>query len=114
LEVDRQPNSFKSERERTVMPLFIRLTTFTTEGAKDLKNFPNGRRQFLAAAKKLRIKVVSEYVMTGRYDIITILDAPDLEAVLRLSAMMGSTGRTRNETYGAVSADEFEKISGSI
>jgi uncharacterized protein with GYD domain len=97
-----------------VMPYFIRLTNFTAEGAKDLKNFPRGRRQFLAAARKLKIKVVSEYVITGRYDIITILDAPDLEAVLKLSAMMGSTGRTRNETYSAVSADEFEKISQSI
>jgi uncharacterized protein with GYD domain len=68
----------------------------------------------LEAARKLKIKVVSEYVMTGRYDIITILDAPDLESVLKLSAMMSSTGRTRNETYAAVSADEFEKISQSF
>lgn len=96
------------------MAYFIRLTTFTSEGAKDLKNFPKGRRQFLAAARKLKIKVISEYVLTGRYDIITILDAPDLQAVLKLSAMMGTTGRTRNETYSAVSADEFAKISRSI
>lgn len=96
------------------MAYYIRLTTFTAEGAKDLKNFSKGRSQFLAAAKKLKIKVVAEYVITGRYDIITVIDAPDLEAVLKLSAMMGSTGRTRNETYSAVSADEFEKISQSI
>jgi uncharacterized protein with GYD domain len=97
-----------------IMPLFIRLTTFTAEGAKDLKNFPKGRKQFLEAAGKLKIKVISEYVITGRYDIITVLDAPNLEAVLKLSAMMASTGRTRNETYGAVSADEFERISQSF
>jgi uncharacterized protein with GYD domain len=96
------------------MPTFIRLTSFTVEGAKDLKNFPKGRKQFLAAAQKLKIKVVAEYVITGRYDVITILDAPDLEAVLKLSAVMASTGRTRNETYSAVSADEFERISQSI
>jgi uncharacterized protein with GYD domain len=100
--------------DRIIMPHFIRLTTFTSEGAKDLRNFGRGRKQFLEAAGKLKIKVISEYVITGRYDIITILDAPDLEAVLKLSAMMGSTGRTRNETYGAVSADEFEKITQSI
>jgi len=95
------------------MPRFIRLTSFTAEGAKDLKNFSNGRKEFLAAAKKLGIKVLSEYVITGPYDIITILEAPDLETVLKLSAMMASTGRTRNETYGAVTAEEFEKISQS-
>jgi uncharacterized protein with GYD domain len=96
------------------MPLFVRLTTFTAEGAKDLGTFPKGRSQFLAAAKKLKIKVISEYVLTGRYDILTVIDAPDLAAVLKLSAMMASTGRTRNETFSAVSADEFEKISESI
>jgi len=45
---------------------------------------------------------------------LTVIDAPDLGAVLKLSAVMASTGRTRNETYSAVSADEFEKISESI
>jgi uncharacterized protein with GYD domain len=96
------------------MPYFVRLTTFTAEGAKELKTFPNGRKQFLRAAKKLRIKVVGEYVLTGKYDILTIIDAPDLASVLKLSARMAATGRTRNETYSAVSADEFEKISKSI
>jgi len=96
------------------MPYFVRLTTFTTEGAKALKTFSHGRKQFLDAAKKLKIKVVAEYVLTGRYDIITIIDAPDLESVLKLSAMMAATGRTRNETYNAVSADEFERISQSM
>ncbi len=96
------------------MPYFVRLTTFTSEGAKALKTFAYGRRQFLDASKKLKIKVVAEYVLTGRYDIITILDAPDLESVLKLSAMMAASGRTRNETYAAVSADEFERISKSL
>jgi len=96
------------------MPYFVRLTTCTSEGAKALKTFSHGRRQFLDAAKKLKIKVVAEYVVTGKYDIITIIDAPDLESVLKLSATMAATGRTRNETYNAVTADEFEKISQSM
>ncbi len=95
------------------MPHYVRLTNFTSEGAKALRDFPEGRKEFLDAAKKLKIKVISEYVVTGKYDIITIIDAPDLGAVLKLSAMMGATGRTRSETYSAVSADEFEKISQS-
>jgi uncharacterized protein with GYD domain len=68
----------------------------------------------LDAARKLNIKVLSEYVVTGRYDIVTIVDAPDLAAVLKLSVMTGLTGRTHTDTLSAVSADEFEKISKSI
>ena len=62
------------------MPYFVRLTTFTQEEAKALMTFSHGRRQFLNAAKKLKIKVVAECFLTGRYDIITVLDAPDLES----------------------------------
>jgi len=96
------------------MAIFVRLTTFTSEGAKAIKTFSSGRRQFLDAANKLKIKVVAEYVLTGKYDIVTILDAPDLQSVLKLSAMMAANGRTRNETHSAVTADEFEKISQSV
>jgi uncharacterized protein with GYD domain len=99
---------------RILMPHFIRLTSFTSEGAKDLKDFPKGRKRFLEAAQKLKIKVLAEYVVAGRYDIITILDAPDLATVLKLSAVMGIEGRTRTETMSAIPADEFEKISQSI
>jgi uncharacterized protein with GYD domain len=96
------------------MPYFVRLTTFTSEGAKNLRKFSDGRKEFMAAAEKLNVKVISEYIITGKYDILTILEAPDVETVFKLSAMMGTTGRTRNETYNVITADEFEKISQSI
>jgi uncharacterized protein with GYD domain len=57
------------------MPLFIRLLRFTPEGAKGLKQFAARRAEFAKTASKLGIKVVGEYVTTGRYDLITILDA---------------------------------------
>ncbi len=96
------------------MPYFVRLTSFTSEGAKALKSFSSSRKQFLSVAKKLNVNVLAEYVLTGKYDIITILEAPDLETVLKMSASIASTGRTRTETYAALTADEFEKISKSI
>ena len=96
------------------MPHFVRLTSFTSDGAKDMKNFASRRKEFLATAQKLKMRIIAEYVLAGKYDILTILEAPDLATVMRLSAMMGLGGRTRTETLGAIPADEFEKISQSI
>ncbi len=92
------------------MAYFVRLVSFTSEGSKDVMEFPNRRKEFFDAAKKLNIDVVAEYVLAGRYDILTILKAPDLESVLKLSAVTGSSGRTRSETLSAIPAADFEKI----
>lgn len=93
------------------MPLFIRLLRFTPEGAKDLKQFGTKRAEFLKTASKMGIKIVGEYVTMGRYDMVTILDAPDQDAVLKLSAKVAAKGRTTSETLAAVTAKQFEKLS---
>lgn len=96
------------------MPIFIRLVSFTEEGHKAAKTFQKGREEYLAALKKLNIKLVGEYVTTGAYDIVAILDAPDLSSVIKLSALTGLSGRTKSETLSAVTADEFEKITKAL
>ena len=98
----------------TVMAIFIRLVNFTTEGHKSAKSFQSGREEYLSSLKKLNIKLIGEYVTTGSYDIVAIIDAPDLNAVLKLSAMTGMSGRTRSETLSAVSADDFEKLTKAL
>ena len=95
------------------MPLFIRLLRFTPEGAKGLKQFSTKRVEFANTANKLGIKVVGEYVTMGRYDLITVLDAPNIDAVLKLSAKVAGEGRTTSETLSAVTAEQFEKLAKS-
>ncbi len=92
------------------MAYFVRLVSFTAEGSKDVMEFPTRRKEFLANAKKLNIDIVAEYVLAGRYDILTILKAPDLETVLKLSAITASAGRTHSETLAAIPAADFEKV----
>jgi len=57
--------------------------------------------------------VHGEYVTLGRYDLVTILEATNENAILKLQATFaGPGGRTISETLSAVTADEFEKIVG--
>ena len=96
------------------MPYYIRLVSFTVEGLKEVKNFQEGRAEFMNITKKLGIKVVAEYVTTGAYDVITILEAPDYTSILKLSAETGSKGRTTVQTLNAIPAEDFENIAKSV
>ncbi len=96
------------------MAYFIRLVRFTPEGLKEIKQFRARRAEFLEQAKKLRISIVAEFVTSGSYNLVTILEAPNLDVILQFSAITWSKGRTTIETLGAVRAEDFERIVDSI
>lgn len=93
------------------MTIYIRLIKFTEKGSEGIKDFPKARKDFIVKAKELGIKVQASYLTLGRYDMVTILDAPDEKALLKLEASyIGPKGRTHTETLTAVTADEFETV----
>ena len=96
------------------MAYFIRLVRFTPEGLRELKQFRERRTQFLETCKKLGISVVAEYVTSGAYDLVTILEAHNLDIMLQLNAISGSKGRTTGITLSAITAKDFERVAESI
>ncbi len=93
------------------MPYYIRLINFTSLGAEGISDFPKERAEFLRRAKELGIKVHGVYITLGRYDLVTILEAPDEKTILKLHvSLVGPKARTTTETLTAVTADEFEAI----
>ncbi|MCK5426483.1 MAG: GYD domain-containing protein, partial [Thermodesulfovibrionia bacterium] len=55
------------------------------------------------------IKVLSQYAVLGAFDFITLLEAPNNEAVLKLSVELGSRGTVQLTTLPALSVDDFIK-----
>lgn len=96
------------------MAYFIRLVRFTPEGLKELKLFREKRAQFLQTCKKLGISVVAEFVTSGAYDLVTILEAHNLDTILQLNAITGSKGRTMGITLSAIPAKDFERVAESM
>lgn len=96
------------------MAYFIRLVRFTPEGLKEMKQFKEKRAKFHAQTRELGISVVAEFLTSGAYDLITILEAPNHDSVMKLSAITGSAGRTIVETLSAIKADDWERIVESI
>ena len=58
---------------------------------------------------------VKEIVWTqGRYDVVTVLEAPDESAAMSLSLSLGALGNVRTETLRAFSAADMTKIVGKM
>ena len=58
---------------------------------------------------------VKELVWTqGRYDIVTIVEAPDESAAMSLNLSLGALGNVRTETLRAFSAAEMTKTIGKM
>ena len=80
------------------MTYLIRLDRFIPEGLKEMKQFKKNVLNFTPRRKELGISAVAEFLTTGAYDLITILEAPDHDSVMKLSAITGSGGRTIVQT----------------
>ena len=90
------------------------LAKFTDQGIRNAKESPKRADAFKEMAKTFGV-TVKELVWTqGRYDIVTIVEAPDESAAMSLNLSLGALGNVRTETLRAISAAEMTKIIGKM
>jgi uncharacterized protein with GYD domain len=89
------------------MPIYIMISTLTDEGRKTIKNHPDRIEEVNREIENMGAKVLAQYALLGPYDFITILDAPNNEAVSKISIDLGSRGTVQIMTLPALLVDEF-------
>lgn len=89
------------------MATYIMLSSLTSQGAQTIKKNPERIKQVNKEIEKMGGKIVSQYVVLGQYDFITILEAPDNETVTRISLEISARGSVKILTLAAVGVDEF-------
>lgn len=89
------------------MAVYIALSTLTDEGRKTLKQKPERVKEVNREIEEMGIKVLGQYAVLGPYDFVTLLDAPDNEAVMKMSVELGSRGTIQLITLPAMAVDEF-------
>jgi uncharacterized protein with GYD domain len=89
------------------MPRFVLLSTLTAEGMKTVKERPHRIQDVNKEIEAYGAKVVDQYVLIGPYDFLTIIDAPDKKAVIKLSLDLGSRGTIKIASLPAIPTDEF-------
>jgi len=96
------------------MVAYVVLGNFTDQGIRNAKESPKRADAFRAMAKTFGVTVKEILWTQGRYDIVTIVDAPDELSFLSLTLSLGALGNVRTESLRAFSADEMTKAVGSM
>ncbi len=92
------------------MATYVGLLSWTPQGLQNVKQSPSrldgARKAFEAAG----IRMKDFYMVTGQYDMIVILEAPDDIALAKTILNLGSLGSVRTETCRAFTEDEYRRV----
>ena len=96
------------------MPRFVILGNLTQEGIKSIKTLKKALEDTQKLAKSMDVKIIDTYFTMGRYDWITIVEAPSVEVAMKTLFMFAQGGGNRTETLLAVPTDEAAKLAGEL
>ncbi len=91
------------------MPRYVVLYRFTDQGLKNIKGTVKRAKEVRAENEKRGFKVIGTYWTQGRYDIVSILDAPSEEAMSAGLFNIAETGNVHSETLRAFDESEMEQ-----
>lgn len=96
------------------MPTYITLAKFTGQGAKTIQDTTKRAKMFMDLAKKRKVTYKGIYWTMGRFDVISVFEAPNDETATALVLDLGSKGNVSTQTMRAFSAQEMDKILAKI
>ena len=89
------------------MPTYLMLSTLTSEGVQTVKNNPQRIKEVNQEVEQLGAVVKAQWGTLGRFDFVSIVEAPDEATMARVSLELGSRGTGRFETLSAIPIDDF-------
>jgi uncharacterized protein with GYD domain len=91
--------------------IYIVLSTLTSEGRKTIKERPERIKEVnKEIEEKLGAKVLEQYATIGRYDFVSLVEAPNNDTITRVSIELGSRGTVHIMTMPAQPIDDFLKM----
>ncbi len=92
------------------MATYVVLANFTDQGIRNVKESPKRAEAFKKMAETFGVTVKELFWTQGRYDVVTILDAPDESSAMTLGLTLGALGNVRTESLRAFSAADMTKV----
>ena len=74
------------------MPIYIMLSTLTTQGVQTLKSNPERLRQVNQDVEELGCRVLHQWATLGEFDFVNVVEAPDEKTIARVSIALGARG----------------------
>ena len=91
------------------MSFYVVLSTLTDEGRKTIKQKPDRILEVNKEIEDMGVKIHKQYAVLGPYDFVNIMEAPNNEAVMKMSVEIGSRGSVELLTLAALPVEEFIK-----
>jgi uncharacterized protein with GYD domain len=92
------------------MPRFVVLIDWTEQGVAGFKDSVDRYEAAQAEFEAMGVSFESIYWTLGSHDIVSVVDAPDGEALAAVLLKLGSQGNVRTTTLRAFNADEMRGI----
>ena len=92
------------------MAKFISLINYTAEGVDKIKESPNRLDAFKQLCESMGVTVDGFFLTMGRYDIVIIVDAPDIKTAAKVILATGSAGAVSTETLPAFTEEEYRQV----
>jgi uncharacterized protein with GYD domain len=94
------------------MPSYVILYTFTEQGRKNIKGTVQRAEAILRENESRGFKVHGYYWTQGRFDLVTIVEAPSEQAMMAGLFSIAEAGNAVSETMRAFTAEEMKGIIG--
>jgi uncharacterized protein with GYD domain len=88
---------------------YILLSTLTEDGRKTIKERPERIKEVNKEIEAYGVKVLEQFAVLGPYDFVNIVDAPDNEAIFKMSVDLGSRGTVKIMSMPATTIDDLIK-----
>jgi len=92
------------------MPTYIALLRWTPQGLQNIKQSPGRLDAARKAFQSAGLKMKDFYMVTGRYDMVGVMEAPDDMALAKALLSLGAQGSIRTETCRAFTEDEYRQV----
>ena len=89
------------------MPTYLMLSTLTSEGVQTVKNNPQRIKEVNREVEQLGAMVKAQWATLGRFDFISVVEAPDDITMARVSMELSSRGTSTYESLPAFPVDDF-------
>ena len=96
------------------MATYLTFLKWTQQGLQNVKQstsrLDSARKGFEAAGLKMK----DFYMVTGQYDMVAVVEAPDDVALAKAILTLGSVGNVTSETCRAFTEEEYRGIIGGL
>ena len=96
------------------MATYITLLRWTTQGLEDIKDSPKRLDAARKGFEAVGVRMKDFYMVTGRFDMVVIVEAPDDVALAKALLSVASKGSVQTETLRAFTENEYRNIVGAI